>query len=298
MIGSINYSKGAVKLASQSNIAELLTKQGERVVRDYNGHVWTHDGVKVHLHGNVWYCHYEKTGGDTIAFVRKFYGLSFQDAVTLILKTCEQTVPIVIREEKPIRGLALPQKFRNYNTVFAYLMKKRGINRQIIHDFVHANMIYETPNYHDIAFVGYDIEGNPRHVQLRGTRNESEFRGNTVGSDCDFSFHWYGKSNKIFLFEAPIDMLSYITMNPKEWKKDSYAAACSVSDRVLTQTLKDCPWIDEINICFDNDDAGKRGAYRIAKNLKEKGYKCNILMPFLKDWNDDLLRIKSGVHVA
>ena len=84
-------------------------------------------------------------------------------------------------------------------------------------------------------------------------------------------------------------MLSYISMNPHEWQKNSYAASCSVSDRVLFQCLKDNPNIKEVYLCFDNDEAGQTAAKRISDKLFTQGYKSEILTPTHKDWNEDLI---------
>lgn len=58
------------------------------------------------------------------------------------------------------------------------------------------------------------------------------------------------------LFEAPIDMLSFISIHQKGWKNHSYAACCGVSDRVLWQMMADNPQIDSVYLCLDNDEAG------------------------------------------
>ena len=101
-------------------------------------------------------------------------------------------------------------------------------------------------------------------------------------------------SNRVFLFEAPIDMLSYITMNPNGWQQNTYAASCSVADRVLFQCLKDNPNLTEVYLCFDSDTAGQSAAKRISDKLFAQGYKSEILVPAKKDWNEDLIMQKKG----
>ena len=68
------------------------------------------------------------------------------------------------------------------------------------------------------VFVGYDLNGIPRHAHKRGTVTSNSYKGNVAGSQPEFSFHWHGTSDKIFLFEAPIDMLSFISMHKENWK--------------------------------------------------------------------------------
>ena len=149
-------------------------------------------------------------------------------------------------------------------------------------------MIYESANYHNAVFVGYDSSGKPRHAHKRGTVTNNPYKGNVAGSQLEFRFHFNGTSDRIYLFEAPIDMLSFISMHKENWKNHSYAASCSVSDRVLFQCLKDNPNIKNVFLCFDNDEAGQTANKRIANKLNKMNIQNEILVPNLKDWNEDL----------
>ena len=103
------------------------------------------------------------------------------------------------------------------------------------------------------------------------------------------TIHWNGTSDSLYLFEAPIDMLSFISMNKDGWQKHSYAACCGVSDRVLWQMLKDNPNIKTVCLCLDNDEAGQLANKRISEKLTQKGIQTENLVPTLKDWNEVLL---------
>lgn len=72
---------------------------------------------------------------------------------------------------------------------------------------------------------------------------------------------------KIVSFEAPIDMLSFISMHKDGWKKHSYAASCGVSDHVLWQMIKDNPNIKTVYLCRDNDEAGQLANKRTSDAL-------------------------------
>ena len=84
-------------------------------------------------------------------------------------------------------------------------------------------------------------------------------------------------------------MLSFISMNQNDWQRHSYAAACSVSDRVLFQCLKDNPKICQVFLCLDSDAPGQAAAQRIATKLAQQDIQKEILVPKHKDWNEDLL---------
>ena len=113
-------------------------------------------------------------------------------------------------------------------------------------------------------------------------------------SKPEFSFHWHGDGDVLYLFEAPIDMLSFISMFKHHWKSQSYAASCGVSDKVLWQMLKDSPRIKKVYICFDNDEPGQQAAQRISRELTEKNIWHEIYPPEKKDWNEDLLAWRKG----
>ena len=105
----------------------------------------------------------------------------------------------------------------------------------------------------------------------------------------EFAFHRIGKGKSLYLFEASIDMLSFISMHKENWKTHSYAASCSVSDRVLFQCLKDYPYIEKVYLCLDSDEPGQTAADRISTKLFALGIESEILVPIHKDWNEDLL---------
>lgn len=289
----IHFTEQQKTQARQTDIAELLRSQGETLKRSGSESEWMDGGQKVTIRGNLWYHQYEQVGGDAVDFVRRFYNKSYPEAMEYLLGGSGGTLavsPSVQKEEKPF---VLPPKNDNMRRVFAYLLNCRGIDREVLYAFVHKGMIYESADYHNAVFVGFDSNGNPKHAHKRGTGSESSYKGNVSGSQPEYSFHWSGQSDTLYLFEAPIDMLSFISMQKEGWRQHSYAASCSVSDRVLFQTLKDNPNIRQVVLCLDSDEPGQTAAKRIADKLFVRGTASEILVPVHKDWNEDLLAAAS-----
>ena len=289
----IHFTEQQKTQARQTDIAELLRSQGETLKRSGSESEWMDGGQKVTIRGNLWYHQYEQVGGDAVDFVRRFYNKSYPEAMEYLLGGSGGTLavsPSVQKEEKPF---VLPPKNDNMRRVFAYLLNRRGIDREVLYAFVHKGMIYESADYHNAVFVGFDSNGNPKHAHKRGTGSESSYKGNVSGSQPEYSFHWSGQSDTLYLFEAPIDMLSFISMQKEGWRQHSYAASCSVSDRVLFQTLKDNPNIRQVVLCLDSDEPGQTAAKRIADKLFVRGTASEILVPYHKDWNEDLLAAAS-----
>ena len=289
----IHFTEQQKTQARQTDIAELLRSQGETLKRSGSESEWMDGGQKVTIRGNLWYHQYEQVGGDAVDFVRRFYNKSYPEAIEYLLGGSGGTLavsPSVQKEEKPF---VLPPKNDNMRRVFAYLLNRRGIDREVLYAFVHKGMIYESADYHNAVFVGFDSNGKPKHAHKRGTGSESSYKGNVSGSQPEYSFHWSGQSDTLYLFEAPIDMLSFISMQKEGWRQHSYAASCSVSDRVLFQMLKDNPNIRQVVLCLDSDEPGQTAAKRIADKLFVQGTASEILVPVHKDWNEDLLAAAS-----
>ena len=276
--------------ARQTDLCELLRSQGETLKRSGTEYEWKNGSQKVTIRGNLWFHQYDRQGGDAIDFVRRFYHKDYPEAVSYLLDgrngTLSVSPPI---ERKPSKPFELPPRNGNMRRVYAYLLSKRGLDRDVVNTFAYKQMIYESAQYHNAVFVGFDQDGVPRHANLRGIGSESTFKGNANGSVPEYSFHWTGRSKHLCLFEAPIDMLSFISIHKKNWQQHSYAAACSVSGRVLFQMLKDNPNITEVFLCMDSDEPGQAAARRISDKLFTQEINARILVPEHKDWNEDLL---------
>jgi len=284
----IHFTDEQKEQARQTDLVSLLESQGETLKRSGKEFEWKDGSQKVTIRGNLWFHQYDREGGDAIDFVRRFYNKSYPEAMEYLLSGSSGTLitsPPVIKEIKPFE---LPPKNDNMRRVYAYLIKHRGIDSEGLSAFVKAGMIYESAEYHNAVFVGFDKNGNPRHAHKRGTGQASSFKGNIDSCIPEYSFHWNGRSDRLYLFEAPIDMLSFISMHKDGWKNHSYAACCGVSDRVMWQMLKDNSNINSVCLCLDNDEAGQLANKRISEKLTKKGIQSEILVPIHKDWNEDL----------
>ena len=296
-MGYVKFTEEERNRARETNLADFLEEHGETVKKSGSEFVWLDGDQKVTLRKNLFFHQYEQKGGDAIDFVRKFYGKNYVEAVQILLGSNANIQPVVKKEyhEHRKKDLKMPPKNDSMKRVFAYLLMTRGIDKSVLQEFVRQNMVYESADYHNAVFVGYDENGTPRHANMRGTGTKNPFKCNAVGSQPEYSFHWNGKSSYLFLFEAPIDMMSFISMHSHQnWKQHSYAAACSVADKVLFECLKNNPQIKNVYLCFDNDQAGQAANQRIFEKLKNMDITAKILIPYNKDWNEDLLMRNAG----
>lgn len=298
----IHFTPEEKDQAHRTDIVDLLRCQGEKLTRSGTEWQWGDGSSKVTVRGNEWFHQYGQYGGDAISFVEKFYNMSWPEAVQFLLgkecgavARCVESKPPQPRETKQFQ---LPESNNNMRRVYAYLIHERGLDRRVIDVFAHKKMIYESAGTHNVVFVGYDKNGVPRHAQKRSTASEGTYKGNASGSMMEHSFHWHGSSPNLFLFEAPIDMLSYITMLDDDWRQHSYAAACSVTDKVLFQMMKDNPNIQNVFVCFDNDEAGLSAGMKLCSKLSSMNISACTLVPLYKDWNEDLLHMRKQEQQA
>lgn len=285
----IHFTKEQREQARRTDLANFLISQGEKVKKSGSEYEWLDGSQKVTIRGHLWYHQYEQKGGDAIDFIRKFYNKDYAEAVQMLLSNYGGQIVNLQTTEREQKSFILPPRNDRMSRVFSYLLLTREIDKDVLFEFVRKKMIYESADFHNAVFVGYDSNGKPRHAHKRGTVTSNPYKGNVAGSQLEYSFHFNGTSDKIFLFEAPIDMLSYISMHKENWKEHSYAASCSISDRVLFQCLKDNLNIKNVFLCFDNDEAGQTANKRIAEKLNSMNIKSKILIPIHKDWNEDIL---------
>ena len=288
----IKFTDQEKETANASSIVDYLRSHGESVERVGREHVWQAPSGKVSINGSEWFSQYELVGGGAVNFVQKFFGLSYPDAVRSLLgnNTGEEVIgerkPLAIKPKKPFE---LPEKHTDMRRVYGYLMHERMIDRQVINRFVADGLIYEDAKYHNAVFIGNDRNGKTVHAHKRATSAKSDFKGNLESSIAEYSFHFDGSSEYLFVFEAPIDMLAYISMHKQGWDNHSYVALCSTADRAALQMLKDNPNLKTVYLCLDNDNAGQLGSERDSKAIHELGdYSVWRVPPQNKDWDEDL----------
>ena len=119
--------------------------------------------------------------------------------------------------------------------------------------------------------------------------------GYVESSDLKHSFHKNGTDRSLYVFEAPIDLLSHITLYPAGWLEHSYVACCGTSIQPVLERLRQNPKLDTVYLCLDNDEAGEDASDGMLDTLEDMGYDVERLRPEGKDWNDDL-RAKRGGH--
>ena len=292
--------------ANSVELADFLRMRGERLERAgreykliYSDGSGRHDSIT--MSGSTWFDHKNQVGGGAIKFMQYYYDMNFPTAVQELLG--QRITPLshappkaAVREEKP-KNFKLPVANENMHRVFAYLIKQRFIAPDIITHFAKNHTLYEDKEHHNAVFVGLDENGISRQAHKRSTSTFGKsFRQTVEGSDTKYSFAHFGNSGKLFIFEAPIDMLSYLTLHPENWQKHSYIAMNGVYENAVLTALKEHKNLSEIVICTDNDIGGIDAADRLTDILRENNYEnISRIFPKNKDFNEDLKQL-NGVE--
>ena len=291
-------------LANSVDLEEFLRMRGEKLERVGREHKLIyydssgkHDSITIR--GSKWFDHKNQVGGGAIKFMQEFYGMDFQTAVQELLgrsiSPLSNSPPKADTEEQKTRDFILPEPNSDMHRVYAYLIKQRFISTDIITYFAKQHTLYEDKNHHNAVFVGLNENGEPKQAHKRSTNSiGSTFRITCSGSDTHYSFAHFGEDERLYVFEAPIDMLSFLTLYPNDWQKHSYIAMNGVYENAVLTALKNHSNLSEVILCVDNDEGGIEAVDRLRDILNENGY-SNVkrLAPPYKDWNE-VLKAKNG----
>lgn len=282
------FSDEQLQRASGIDITAMLQGQGEKLKKQGRVYRWMRYDSTV-IDRNRWYRHSREIGGGPIQFMQHFYGMDFVDAVKYLLDGEEGAEFVqASRTPEPKLSFTPPKLSKNMHRTFAYLIKTRKIDADIVQHFVNEKKILETEEYHNTAFCGYDEKGEMKQMHLRSTLPGNRFFMDIDGSDKQYYFRHIGTNSDVYVFEAPIDMLSYITMNKENWQESSYVCLGGVAIDALKNILSTNEQISKVYMCVDRDDAGDKTVKRIGDELNEMGYECERILPENKDWNEDL----------
>ena len=291
MSAYIPYTDEQKRRANEVDLEEFLRHRGERLLPSGRDKRLASDR-SVTIRGCKWYDHETQQGGHAIDFLQFHENMSFQEAMNILL--CGEQGQAFPQAKAhlpdPSRAFVLPDASPTMRRVYAYLTKQRRIHREVITAFVRAGLLYEDAKYHNAVFVGFDEHGVARHAHKRSTNSSGKaFRQNVEGSNPQYSFHWLGGDDSLYVFEAPSDLLSYITLYQDGWERHNYAACCGVSPIPVIEALRRMDQPRQVFLCLDNDAAGQAANLRIAEQIQSQfGMPTRTLIPAAKDWNEDL----------
>ncbi len=306
-----------IERAKQMDLLTYLQYYEPQELVHFSGNVYTtrsHDSLKI---SNGKWCWWSRNigGRSALDYLIKVRGMTLPEAVIQIDGQAEIVPPVLSKKPlsaEPKKLLLLPEKNENNARVIAYLTE-RGIHREIIDFCIKTRRLYESRNYHNAVFIGFDLQGVSRYASLRGT-SARRYIGEANGSDKHFSFSIPAKNKyrKLHLFESAVDLMSYCTLellSGRDWQQEYCLSLAgiykpkkdieeSTPPAALMQYLKDFPQINNIALHLDNDMAGRLAAKTIQAILPSSYIVTDEPPKRGKDVNDYLKMIitKNPVH--
>ena len=276
----MSYTQEQIDRANQVDLKEFLCSHGEQVIKSGNEYRWKrHDSLTIQ--GNKWFRHSQSKGGYPVEFVMEFFGKTFSEAMLMLIGEAPANNGAAAAPSEDFR---LPPRNRYVARAMAYL-RQRNIPEELVQEFYKEGLIYEDARHHNIVFVGKDETGIPRYTHCKGT--EGSFRMDVQGSDKSHNFAYRSDGKSLFVFEAPIDLMSFIALYPKDWKPRNYLSLGGVGAKALEGFLSERKNIETVYICTDSDKAGNDAVNRLLESIPE--YMTVIrLTPCEKDWNEVL----------
>lgn len=138
----IHFTDEQKERANSVDLEEFLRQRGEKLLRAGRESRL----ARVHhitVRGNEWYDHIARQGGHAVSFVRHYYGMSYQEAMELLLgnELGATYHPAELKREEPPKPFALPPPHTDMRRVYAYLMKQRHISRGVTSHFARAGLV-------------------------------------------------------------------------------------------------------------------------------------------------------------
>lgn len=271
----------------------------------------------------------EAQGLNVLDYLEKIKGYSWQEAMAFMLgegkdvaRSNVDTAALSKKEEK--KEFEKPEKDTGqYKQVFAYLTKTRCIDPSVVSYCVKHDLIYQEKKFKDGKFVGYnavfagyDENGEMKFAECKVTNQfAKQFNINVTGSDKQYSFNITNRTadtdrSTVFVFEAPVDLLSHATMyvlaekkkaaaeerepNTDIWLKQNRLSLSGRSVWVLEKYLERNSDIKNIVLCLDNDYWGQKSCSEIQEQL---GGRYNVTVhhaKYGKDYNECLQHFVKG----
>lgn len=298
-----------VKIANNQDVFDILKRSGEplkKVGREYRHR--EHNSLVI-TPGKGFYWFSQNYGSKSpINYFQKVHELDFVSATTKVLEAMNYDYSlqnIVVEKEEYNNPLyisgdfEIPEKAEDNKRVFAYLVKTRHIDKDIVSSMISEGLIYQSEKYNNLVFLGKDYKGNIvsafTRTTLTNTENASWTRGDARGSKKEFRFRIENPTNKLVnVFESEIDILSYLSMQDKYARNENYVSLGGVTDKAIIAFLENRDDIEYVNICTDNDEAGHKFARELSQKLG-RNYHVTREVPIGKDFNEDL---KAGLKYS
>ncbi|MBN8234917.1 toprim domain-containing protein [Halobacillus kuroshimensis] len=288
-----HVSADQVEVARNVDLIDYLERKGEPLKKEgkYYRHQ-VHDSLVIKDQMYAWNSKDEK-GAGVINFAKMFYGMSFPEAV-IDLNKQGYKVKDTLHEQKPKEPYQYPSHYEVNDRTEAknYLTKERKIhpkivqwldNKDLIAQDKLGNVVFKWKQQREI--VGADRQGTSPMKDGRMIKGIDRNSHGSAGFSVDI-----GKPNSIYLFESPIDALSYWSIKKERLQNTRLVSMSGLKRQTMIDEIKrmgkEGHKVNQITFCTDNDKAGREFAEKYKSLLPNRLTRINT--PSTKDWNEKL----------
>lgn len=271
------------------------------------GHYYSlkeHDSVRIDPDKNIFVQNSTGAGGSVIDFAMTFQGMDLKRAIrTLGGKTAAGSVqerkdPDPETRKEKIGDLKLPEKDSTMKNIFAYLIKTRGIDQTIVQEMVQRKALYQDI-HKNCVFLSRDDSGKPVFACIRGTNTYKKFVADAFGCDYSYGLFLPNGGDRLIVTESAIDAMSVMNLleiGGTDHKAYDYLALSGCGKTEVIETHLRNHDYRIVDLCLDNDEAGRRTAKALSVRIKEisKTAVYTELPGNEKDYNDVLKQVKSA----
>lgn len=276
------YTAEQIEQANNADIADYVQSRFQCKSEGKEIHIKGYGGLYVNPETNAFFRHSENVGGKgLLEFCKKILNMPFLEAMrecvgeaTEIKQFTSKAAP----EQQEEKEFVMPEKSDSgYKNIYAYFINTRGISPATVREFINKGLIYPAVSkgvskttgkeYQKInaVFLHKNEQGQPCGADIQGIDQNPDYRfkGCTARDESDRGFVYdKGSPEKIdtvYLFEAPIDLMSFVELHP-EIENAKFAALSglkpSTAELYINSILK-------VVSCMDNDTAGTKFNNRI-----------------------------------
>jgi hypothetical protein len=266
----------------------------------HDKHKWRSEGQIISINDQKFYDHFNLKGGyGAIDLVMHVQARDFKAALGWLADSALELpfVPVRVPQPKVLERQPFqpptPDESK-WLAVRQYLIQKRQLPVALV-DELHTQGKAYADAKQNAVFLRQDIEGNLTGASLRGTYNDSSFKGLATGSGRDngwFSFvQGEGELKRIVIVESAIDALSAAALAELPGKamfiSTDGAGAIPIS------------WLQQQGVvviaAHDGDRAGEEMAWRLARKIS---FVTRATPAYGKDWNEQLKDTASKLDVS
>lgn len=296
----------ALELADYVSYAGLPFKHEGRYLRSQE-----HDSLIIDTRKNYFIWNSQGLAGNLSQFIKAYYGISDREMhfrLKAFTKTNSQQ-KVAVKADYPTKSAVGPVAPLDAAGM-AYLTQYRHLDSRLI-TFAARQGLLGSDGYHNVIFnwfdaagtlVGQDVQGTvinrqryPKHGSLKQIKAGSK-------PHYGFNVRFRGPFRHLYVFESPIDLLSYWQMYARELSRSQLlslsgasAKMQTINDYLLTQPALPA----YLHLAPDNDVAGRALIEKFQHmRLITPHQTCQNLVEWsgAKDWNAQLQPAKAGPY--